>query len=99
MLGKSCEDNIVDLLQIINTAKDLEQAYRDANVRNHQREKTYLLFIDLKKAFEKVPRRGLIQKMTDMNIIVQLVETIHEILRGTKAEVNDEKINMDIGVP
>ena len=27
------------------------------------------------------------------------METIQEILRGTKAEVNDEKINMDIGVP
>ena len=68
VLEKSCEDNIVDLLQIMNTAKDLEQAYRVANIRNHQREKTYLVFIDLKKAFDKVPRRRLIQKMTDMNI-------------------------------
>ena len=28
-----------------------------------------------------------------------LVQTIHEILQGTKAEVDGETVNMDIGVP
>ena len=97
--GKSCEDNLVDLTECINQAKDLEKAYRAANIRNRNREKTYLVFIDLKKAFDKVPRRSLVMKLLHQGFRPSLVQTVHSILEGTKAVVDNRTIDMDLGVP
>ena len=58
-----------------------------------------MLFIDLKKAFDKVPRQHLLNKLRLMRIDPSLVETIHALLQGTQAEVDGKRIDMDIGVP
>ena len=97
--GKSCEDNLVDLTEIIQQAKDVEQAYRAARTRNRNRVKTFVLFIDLKKAFDKVPRRNLIVKLLNSGMPTSLIQTIHAMLQGTRAQVGNDIINMDVGVP
>lgn len=97
--GKSCEDNLVDLTECMNQAKDLEQAYRRAKTPNGERVKTYLFFVDLKKAFDKVPRNQLVAKLRHQGIRTSLTETIHSVLQGTKAIVDDQTIDMDLGVP
>ena len=97
--GKSCEDNLIDLAEIMQQAKDLEQSYREARTVNRNRVKTFVLFVDLKKAFDKVPRRNLIIKMLNSGIPTSLVQTVHAMLQGTKAQVGSDIVNMDVGVP
>ena len=70
----------MDLAECIQVAKDLEEASRRARVRNFNRIKTYVLFIDLKKAFDKVPRRRLVDKLLTQGFRPSLVQTIHNIL-------------------
>ena len=66
--NRSCDDNLIDLTECINKAKDIEQKYREIKVLNRDRTKTFVLFIDLKKAFDKVPRRKLIRKLELMGM-------------------------------
>ena len=83
--SRSCDDNIADLAEIIQKAKDLEQSSRAARVPNWRRLKTYVLFIDLKKAFDKVQRPLLLQKLRTMQVSEALVQTLHGVLQGTAA--------------
>ena len=78
--GRSCEDNLIDLIETMQVAKDLEQQYRIARINNRSRVKTFVLFIDLKKAFDKVPRHNLIEKLRLSGIPEPLVQTIHAML-------------------
>ena len=71
--SRSCDDNIADLAEVIQKAKDLEQSSRAARVPNWRRLKTYVLFIDLKKAFDKVQRPLLLQKLREMQVSEALV--------------------------
>ena len=97
--SKSCDDNLMDLAEIVQKAKDLERGARQARVPNWRRCKTFILFIDLKKAFDMVQRPLLLQKLRTMQVSEPLVQTLHSILQGTAAEIDGRRVNMDIGVP
>ena len=78
--SRSCDDNIADLAEVIQKAKDLEQQARQERVPNWRRTKTYILFIDLKKAFDMVQRPLLLEKLRGMQVSEALVQTLHGIL-------------------
>ena len=46
-----------------------------------------------------VQRPLLLQKLRAMEVREALVQTLHSVLHGTKADIDGEKIEMDIGVP
>ena len=68
-------------------------------MRNRDRVKTFVLFIDLKKAFDRVPRQQLIAKLLAQGVPPSLTQTIHAMLYKTRAQVGNDIINMDVGVP
>ena len=55
-MRRGCEDNLIDLMHVINLAKGQEKRYRVKKVRVAMRQRTFLVFVDLKKAFDKVNR-------------------------------------------
>ena len=54
--GRGCDDNLLDILEIFQAAKRKEQDARERKIKNKVRVKTFLLFIDLRKAFDRIPR-------------------------------------------
>lgn len=66
---------------------------------NRLRTKSYVIFIDFRKAFDKVPRHILIEAMIAKGIIPTLVEAFRQILSDTSMQINSNIIHTDKGVP
>ena len=63
------------------------------------REKVYVCFIDLKKAFDSVNRAKLAQILADSTIDRNLVRTIKNFLQDTVINYQEHRIHTNIGVP
>ena len=61
--GKSTEDNLAETLHQISLDKLQEKEYRRLKVKNKDRPKSFYIFIDLKKAFDRVVRSKLLDKL------------------------------------
>lgn len=68
MNGASTLDNLIDVMDVMNQAKEVQQRYRTAKVAVAQRQKSFVLFVDFRKAFDRMNRRILIDKMLRMGI-------------------------------
>jgi hypothetical protein len=74
--GKSTFDNCIDLIIMMEEGKTRERAYRRAKTLVSKRIKQYILFIDFRKAFDKVNREKLLKKMLLMGFSKALVIAI-----------------------
>lgn len=74
MRGKSCEKAVVKLMEYVETKKG----------------KCYGLFVDFAKAFDKVPRTKLLQKLReDFNVDPNMLAIIRAVLQPMEIVVND----------
>ena len=64
-----------------------------------RRPRTYILFIDFAKAFDKVNRGRLLNKMIDMGFNQKLTRAIRKLITGTYMEVQGETVETELGVP
>ena len=63
------------------------------------RRKRFAVFIDLEKAFDRVDRKILLDKLRQLNIDPHLSEAIRVGLGNTSAILHDETVKLRIGVP
>ena len=63
------------------------------------RRNRYLLFVDLKRAFDSVPRARLLEKLKQKGVSQQLINFFADSLMDTTMNVKGEKIKTNIGVP
>ena len=61
--GVSCETNIQDLVGEMEELKQTQLQYRREKIPTNQRRRAFVLFIDLKQAFDRVNRSKLVQKL------------------------------------
>ena len=59
-------DNLVEVIAGVNTDKQRQQRMRQAKVKVERRTRQFYLFVDLKKAFDRVNRRKLLEKMQQL---------------------------------
>lgn len=83
--GRSTIDNIFILVTLINMT--------------HQNGKRmYGFFIDLKAAFDKIPRGKMWAKMTKLGLPADIIDCIREIYDATPVEMEDEVFYLTTGV-
>ena len=80
-------------------AKEVQEGYRARKVKVIDRTKTFVLFIDFSKAFDKVNRKVLKNMMRRNNINDILVEAVMRLLNNSKVRYNDEVIETEVGCP
>ena len=78
VLGGSCLKNISELVDFVRLAHDKVQAQIRGKVAFKRRPKTYLVFIDLKKAFDTVNRAKLIQVMIGREYDYTVIKAFRE---------------------
>ena len=77
---------------------DRERSRRAAKIQANDHNKTYVCFIDLKLAFDKVDRDILIQEMIRIKLPVEIITLIAKILMNTSVD-NDGGMKTKQGVP
>jgi retron-type reverse transcriptase len=68
-------------------------------VKPSDRMQTFIIFVDFQKAFDRVNRKMLLEKLKLMGISEGVVRAIQLLLMNTKARVNDQEIDIKIGTP
>lgn len=96
---RGCEDNIVDLLYIIELMQQSEALNRRNKVPNKLRQKNFIIFIDFKKAFDKIDRSTLLKKLLLYGFNKDLCAIVAQRLTNTTGLFDDEEVPFDIGVP
>ena len=90
--------NIHELVRILQEAKAKCQADRAAKIKVKLRRRKYAVFIDLEKAFDKVNRQILINKMFAKRIEAPYLDAVRLNLINSKAHIQGEVIDQRIGV-
>ena len=82
----------------LNILKLRQRVYDIKKVKNQYTK--YLLFIDLKNAYDKVNHRKLFNKLINMGINIEIVNTIKLLYSRAKLKIssNNENINVNNGV-
>ena len=81
-----CEINLLKIVENIQT------------LYNEREEKgTWLLFIDLKSAFDTVDHALLFEKMKKLEIAEYLIETIQWLYRQTKVKTTNNEVKIGRG--
>ena len=63
------------------------------------RERTYIIFLDLKKAFDRVSRQKLVQKLINYDINPSLIGNVLNRIYDTKGLYQNKTVNFEAGVP
>ena len=64
-----------------------------------KRPQFYILFIDLRRAFDSVPRQILLKKIIEKGTSERLTNFLIDYLQDTKMVVDGVEIDTNIGVP
>jgi exonuclease III len=83
--GRGCIEHILTLRLLINFAR-------------HKRRKLYLLFIDFSKAYDRVPRHQLLERLTSLGCGAAMTNTIAAIYTNTKMILQTATITASLGV-
>lgn len=83
--GRGCIEQIITLRLLVDYAK-------------HQKKKLFLLFVDFQKAYDKVPRKKLLECLKSRGCGRVMLEAIVSLYRNTKFILRTATINADIGV-
>jgi hypothetical protein len=76
--------NLKDLCEFLQEAKQKAQQDRLNHIKPQQREPSYILMVDLRKAFDSVNRAHLIDKLNKIGIPNYLVRLVAHLLSDTK---------------
>ena len=79
--------------------KQNEETDRRNKVKNKNRDKQFLIFVDLKKAFDNVQRTLLIKKLLKYGVNNDLCAVVQERLKQTIGQIEDQEVNLELGVP
>ena len=90
--------NIKDLTDFIKEAKETTVRQRRLKIPMTARDRHFIAFIDLEKAFDRVRRQKLIDKMKTANFEPAIIDSIVTQMRQTSSLINDEVIYQNIGV-
>ena len=82
----------------METSVDREKARRRAKMQTNDHNKTYVCFIDLKLAFDKVDRDILIDEMIRIKLPAEIITLIAKILMNTSVDI-DNGLSTRSGVP
>ena len=96
---RSVYDNLLDVFIHIDHAKKQQEAYRREKKKVDEREKTFIVCFDFKKAYDNLNRQLLIKKMLNYGINPKLVSVAKKLLTGTKMEINGVKYETEKGTP
>ena len=72
---------------------------RDQRLPVKKRPGFFLLFVDLKKAFDSVPRALLIRKLLKHDFDKAIIKIIANMLTDTTMSINNEEFATNVGVP
>lgn len=95
----STYDNIIDLLLWISQSRRIQLGYRNKRVKVCDRVKQYVLFIDFRRAFDKVRRSLSIKKLLEIGMDTDLVFSIQHLLSETKVIFGEDCHLTNIGTP
>ena len=96
--GGSCLKNATELLVFIQAARNRVQAQIDAGVNFQRRPKTYVVFIDLRKAFDTVNRAQLIGIMLDRGFDATVVQAFRSFCDGMRLRTDEREVLTTVGV-
>jgi hypothetical protein len=88
----STEHNLADVFALIETDKAIHRRHRQLKTPVAARPRMLYAFIDLKKAFDKVDRAILIDKLRKKGIDEYLVRAVSDLLTNTQMSVQGEKV-------
>jgi hypothetical protein len=97
--GMDCADNLKIFLSLIVKARKSQKTTREQKIPNAKRQKQALVFVDIRKAFYKVHRYGLLSKLRKLGISDYLVRIIACLLTDTSMEFEEQKVSSGKGVP
>ena len=95
----SCSTNIHDLLKHFIATRVKLELQKAQGVQAARRRRHFVLFLDLKKAFDSVLRCLLIIKLQKLGIPDSLISAIRLFLSDTSILVDSQTIKTNIGVP
>ena len=72
---------------MIEDAKARETRNRAAKTKVIDRVRTFVIYFDLRKAFDAVPRQLLLEKLRGKGVSNQLLEAFRNLLSGTKVTI------------
>ena len=90
--------NIKDLTEFIEEAKETTVRQRRLKIPMTARARHFITFIDLEKAFDRVRRQKLIDKLNTAGFESAITDNIITQMRQTSSLINDEVIYQNIGV-
>ena len=90
---------MIDLIHISRKAKAAEAKYRAVKRPVADRSRTSLIFIDFRKAFDRVNLIKLFKLMVKLKYDMNLIEALENMLRGKTLYLRNEVIEHNNGVP
>ena len=96
--GKSTQHNLYDIYRIIKKAQEELKKQRSQKVPVKQRGQFFLLFIDLRKAFDTIDRAKLLQQMRDKRINTNIIMAMRDIYQKMDLMVDNVAVPTNIGV-
>ena len=97
--GRSTLHNVDQLVSLITRAKDYARAERRRTKKVASRNRQFVVFVDLKKAFDSVDRRKLVATLQKKGFDPLLVGTISNMLTGTVMNYEGQPTETFVGVP
>jgi retron-type reverse transcriptase len=83
----------------MNQVKLQEAALRSLKIPVRHRTRTFLTFIDLRRAFDNLDRAKLIDRLDRTSISKDILKTIRLLLANSFIVIDNKTIRTDIGVP
>lgn len=97
--GCGTEIQINKLLILWDQIKEDLMGYRARKIKASERPKYFAIFIDLRKAYDRVDRDLLLAKMLDMEIEPQTIAVCSKLLLMSAVKSGDKTVFSKVGVP
>ena len=97
--GKSTLTNIHELAEIFRREKQRQKDLRRQKVPLARRERTFVAFIDIRKAFDTTNNDLLLQKMAEYQINPQLVNVARNLLTDVTMKISGRTVRATKGTP
>ena len=96
--GKSTQHNLHDIFNLIKGSQAKLRELRDRKIPPARRPNHYLLFIDLRKAFDTVNRKLLLERLEKKGFSGTLLAALRDFMQDMQLVVKDQTITTNIGV-
>jgi hypothetical protein len=82
---RGCTEHIITLRMLIDYAK-------------HKRQRLYIVFVDFSKAYDRVPRQHMLQRLSSLGCGSRMIQAIATVYQSTKMILKTAIITASIGV-